>query len=142
MGGNAFFIGFFDNLVIYISEVLNICDLVTSVFKISSEYIKSTYRAGVSYVNIIINCWTTSINFTSPATCGTSSSFFLVMVLYICTATSLLFKFYFILTQNFRNEKSFCQFNVCLSFILPDKVFGGDPCFAWVAPENAGISAK
>ena len=58
----TFFIGFINNLIIYICKVLNVVYIVTYCFKISSYCIKYDIWSSIPNMNEIINCWTTHIH--------------------------------------------------------------------------------
>ncbi len=61
-GGNALLRGSIDYLVVHVSKVLDKGDLIAPVFKIAPEYVKHDDGAGVSHMDIIINCGAAGIH--------------------------------------------------------------------------------
>ena len=51
-----------DSLIVNISKILNISYFIASIFQISSNCIKENSRSCVSYMNIVIHCWSTNIH--------------------------------------------------------------------------------
>ena len=61
-GFNAFLVCLLYDLVINVSKVLNVLYLISAVLKVSSENIERTDRSRVSYVDVVVNRWSTGID--------------------------------------------------------------------------------
>ena len=62
LGGDPFFFGAVDDLIVHIGEVLDVFDLVSPVFQILSQRIEYDERPGVSDVEIIVHGRTADIH--------------------------------------------------------------------------------
>ena len=55
LNGDAFLVGFVDELIVDVGKILNKIDLIASPFEISSEHIENAKRTGISDVDVIVN---------------------------------------------------------------------------------------
>ena len=59
---DAFFLGTVDNLIIHIRKIGNIGNLITTVFEITTNGIKSYRRTSIPHVDIVVHGWPTDIH--------------------------------------------------------------------------------
>lgn len=77
----AFCIGFIDDFIIYICEVLYKSHFVSDIFQISADNIPGHRRTGVPNVRMVIRSYTADVNFCFPRCYRFKYLFFFVSVL-------------------------------------------------------------